>query len=366
MLGVELNLCEFVKKTLNRLDFASEFFYYEVENADRGKQQDRLNCKHRNKLRPGGSTRMRFVVIEFCYKNCSTGSLPENKGSMLRGGFGHALKSVACHNFSCSICDDCHSRENCLFYQIFSAEDRQLPQQKDIPRPYVFRSECLETDYSEVGKPLRVEMVVFEHLTCFLPQIIQAMEEAGKNGFGIQRVSFLLSRIRVRNAREDFIDYKSEDWRAKYINPIDLVPSFDSAQDKFVSGLFEIYTPLYLKEKKTGKCLLDGKNFLKAIVRRVSSVSRCWGNNDWAKINFKRLFDSFDGCVIVQKDLKWKAFSRYSCSQKGQFPVCGFVGHFVLQNIPVSLLKTLAILDDLHLGKGAAWGQGRVKTIGFF
>ncbi len=46
--------------------------------------------------------------------------LPEYKGSMLRGAFGHAFRRLCCDRRQ-ETCKDCPIRENCPYFYIFEA-----------------------------------------------------------------------------------------------------------------------------------------------------------------------------------------------------------------------------------------------------
>ncbi len=307
---------------------------------------------------------MKILVIEFTFINKSICRLPSHKGSMLRGAFGHALKDIACHNLQAANCDSCMTRLNCMFHQMFAAEENGLIQQKDIPRPYVFRSDDAKTSFDQIGQILIAEMVVFDQLVNFVPQLVFAMQNACKNGFGSARLPFKLAKTILRGAGGSCREFESEDWER--VVPTEISPPKNADSPETVRGFFEISSPLFLKDKKAGRCKLQGSAFLKSVIRRVSALSRFWGDNEWTDFPFGKLFRSLDSSRIIQENLEWKGFSRYSCSKNGEFPVEGYVGQFVIDNIPVVLLDTLSVLEDLHVGKGAAWGQGRVKAVGFF
>jgi hypothetical protein len=246
---------------------------------------------------------------------------------------------------------------------MFAAEDNSNVKQKDIPRPYVFRSDNFETKFEKGQSSLKAELIVFHKLIPLMPYLIHAMNVAADRGFGAHRIPFKMTKATLKGT--DKILIYDEKFSSDLIKPFELLPPWDFNNIR-VNGMIEIDTPLFLKDKKSGKCKIKGNNFLKSLIRRASALSRYYADDEWKGFPFSSFFRELENVEILSSDLRWCSFSRYSSTQGGEFPVKGYVGKIVLNNIPVSLLELLTSSEHIHLGKGAAWGLGKIRTIGFF
>lgn len=304
---------------------------------------------------------MVIMVVEFIFTSSGNGKLPSFKGSTLRGAFGRALQRQSClKNTNCdSICE---LASGCLFARLFGFEKNRTAETQ-IPRPYILRSSDLKTDF-EPGSILCCEMIVFGIATDKIKELIDAMIAGAQTGLGVQRLRFnckSISGVENLSKGSDFWDNVMRRTKKFEIHP----PRNLILEEK-TAAMFEIVTPFFISSMVPGKIKINGAQFLRAFIRRVSQLSFFWGNDDWAGFPFGDYFKLFKNVAAFEENLTWCESSRYSKTQQKEFPVRGLTGRFFLQNIPVPMTECLSLLDHIHVGKGAAWGLGEVKAVGFF
>jgi len=244
---------------------------------------------------------------------------------------------------------------------MFYAEQSYASSAKDSPRPYVFRSENRRGTFS-AGDSLQAEIILFGNFTNWVAVVLQAMELAAYRGFGASRQRYgLADAVIVGPGGKEFSahDKVSDEMCFKIFPP--RLEVFEQRKNAF----FEAITPVNV-DKKTYPQLFDAEFFLNSFIRRISNLSRCWGDNGWSDFPFSDYLRELKPCKILSNNMQRFQTSRYSLTQSREFPIKGFIGNFSISDVPVSLLESLTHLENVHIGKGTAWGMGHVRTVGFF
>ena len=139
-----------------------------------------------------------LALFRFHYEVEETVRMPRYKGSVLRGGFGAALKKVAC-NVRRSECQECILKDKCAYYQIFETPvpkgSKYYEGQTFAPHPFV-----LEPPLETVWEYRQGEQMVFHLLLMgrsieFLPYFVLAFHILGQWGLG--------ERIDGKSSRRD-------------------------------------------------------------------------------------------------------------------------------------------------------------------
>ena len=91
--------------------------------------------------------RLRFKLIA-----AENAKLPYYKGSMLRGAFGHALRSTVCAMNNGTSCAECMLKLQCAYTRLFETyitgePPRFLKGLDTAPRPFVFECADFRQDY---------------------------------------------------------------------------------------------------------------------------------------------------------------------------------------------------------------------------
>lgn len=304
---------------------------------------------------------MRYLVLRIIFKSLTESKLPELKGSTLRGAFGRALHDLFCNSNGHSDCHDCRRSGDCAFYYMFYAEQAHTSSAKDPPRPYIFRSENRICRFS-AGDLLQAEIVLFGNFIDWVAVVCQAMELAAYRGFGVSRQRYALTKTIIigPGGKEFSAQDKVTEAMCFKISP----PCLDGSENR-KNAFFEAITPVNV-DKKTYPGFFDAEFFLNSFIRRISNLSRYWGDNDWSDFPFNDYFTRLKPCKILSNSMQNFQTRRYSLTQSREFPIKGFIGNFSISEVPVSLMELLTHLENIHIGKGTAWGMGHVRTVGFF
>ena len=99
----------------------------------------------------------KFAQFQFFLKAIDSLSLPEYKGSALRGGFGYAFKKVVCA-LKNKECPDCLLKEKCIYSYVFEtpppADTRIMRKYPSAPHPFVLLPPLEEDRIYEPGEKL--------------------------------------------------------------------------------------------------------------------------------------------------------------------------------------------------------------------
>lgn len=282
-------------------------------------------------------------------------SAPAFDGSMLRGGFGHALKRLVCVMRQRE-CAGCPLERGCLYIRIFetrsaSGEGRRFSRP---PHPFVLTGNL----YASRGMPLdKVDFRIrlFGAAMQDAPFVARAIEEAARRGFGPDRTPFRLDVIKTGTGTS---------WHSGQAYP-DLCPEADPpAVPERVRLRF--VTPVRLTH--AGKPMdverLDGPSLGRAILRRVSLMTSFHGQN-WSSLDWDALATEAGRVRMEAADLSWRRLVRRSARQKAKQAIGGLLGEVTIDFRDAPHIRDLARwLPVLHLGKGSSMGLGQIEVAG--
>ena len=119
--------------------------------------------------------------------------LPPYKGSTLRGGFGHALKRVACMNRG-EACTGCILRSTCAYSYIFETALFSGVHGKSggssLPHPFIIEPPTDGRQFYRTGDELDFNLILVGKAMDYIPHVILAFEELGKIGIGKNRGNY--------------------------------------------------------------------------------------------------------------------------------------------------------------------------------
>ena len=132
---------------------------------------------------------MLICAYDFHCQFTTPALLPEFKGSMLRGAFGHALKKVVCA-LGRQHCDNCLLAPTCVYAFIFETNktvpitNNGRPRNSGPPLPFVLKPPLAPDRDYRPGDPLEFGLTLFGRANDFLPHIVYAVEQMGESGLG--------------------------------------------------------------------------------------------------------------------------------------------------------------------------------------
>ncbi len=257
----------------------------------------------------------------------------EHCGSLLRGAFGHALKSLACH------CAGDHHQTDCLYQQIFEPQQPSdwPARYRDCPPAYVISPPPLERhdltrldfDITLLGPSLAQRGLVWA-----------AWQQASRQGLGASRIP---ARLEARSHAEQLPES----------------PAGTALR-------LQLTSPLLLKRKKTGqvasKALSPGQitaeDLLIALHRRLALTQRLYGVPQRPLPELDDWLEAVPG-MSLHSQLHEHHYSRHSSRQQQRMPLYGLCGEIQINGtIPASLREALALGQWLHIGGKTALGLG--------
>ncbi len=142
--------------------------------------------------------RLRIARYRFVLEAIEPMTLPPYRGSTLRGGFGHALKRIACRNPG-EQCKTCRAYEHCAYGYVFEtrppSDAEVLRTHQAIPRPFVFEAQREDKARYLPGEEVPFGLVLVGQGIEHLPHFILAFKTLGEEGLGRGRGRFRLKGV---------------------------------------------------------------------------------------------------------------------------------------------------------------------------
>ncbi|MFC3118261.1 CRISPR system precrRNA processing endoribonuclease RAMP protein Cas6 [Jhaorihella thermophila] len=279
---------------------------------------------------------------------------PAFDGSMLRGGFGHALRRLVCVMRQRD-CAGCPLESGCMYVRLFetrsdwAAEGRY----RRAPHPFVLRGN-LRDRRGEPVERIDFRMTLFGAALADAPFVARAVEEAAARGFGPDRTRFALREIAVAGqaARTPEQGY-----------PLPAPAEDPPPLPERVRMVFVTPVRLTRQGRPVDAGTLDGPTLGRAILRRVGLMATFHGQGADA-LDFAALSAEADAVRIVDRNLRWRKLVRRSARQKARQAIGGIVGEVSVDFADAPGIGELARwLPAMHLGKGTSMGLGQVEIV---
>lgn len=294
--------------------------------------------------------------------------LPPYKGSMLRGAFGHALRSIACTQGPRQRCESCPLRATCVYTRLFETyvEGEPPPFLEGLhtaPRPYVFEpvGENREQRDFQPGEALSFDLVLFGQAVELQTFALVALERMAPTGLGKGRARYRLQRVAAQRPDGSWREGYRRGQQAWQGVPAVALPDPPSANGAGLTLRFE--TPTRFKSR--GR-LTDSFSFRKLtfrMLRRVLELAHFHvpeAEVDWT---FRSFLEQANRVRVIDRDLRWWDWERWSQRQKTSMRLGGFVGEVKVQGDLQPFLPLLAAAQVTHVGKGTTFGLGRVEVV---
>lgn len=299
--------------------------------------------------------------------------LPPYKGSTLRGGFGHALNRVACirRGETCTSCILCNT---CVYSYIFETAlfNRLHDKTVDLklPHPFIIEPPLDERQIYKTGDKLGFDLILVGKAIDYIPHVILAFEELGKNGIGKNKEKnrsdgkYKLDEVINTCCVNDSIIY---DGKSHIINDSGVIDSADFFNTSYESGCSKItlrfLTPTRIKYNGN---FIDDLNFeilMRNLLRRLSWLAEIHSDEKW-DMDWKGIISrAKEGVRTVHSDLCWHDWERYSNRQKKKLKMGGFMGSITFEGDLDEFLPFLRLGEYLHVGKGTVYGLGKYEIL---
>lgn len=294
--------------------------------------------------------------------------LPPFQGSMLRGAFGHALRRTVCAMGPEQECASCMLRHACHYTRIFEpyVEGEPPPFLRGIDqavRPYVFEP-FGGIDHGEArlapGDPLQFDLLLFGQAVELQAYAFLAVERMARAGLGAGRQRFRLARVEAPGPDGT----RRELFSAGSPPSTEPAPAVVPAEAVVPSGrlALRLETPLRVKVRDQLSGQPRFRDLVFNMLRRVLELAHfhvAGAAIDWS---FRPLLEEADAVRIVDADLHWYDWERWSNRQQSSMKLGGLVGRIVLEGDVTPFAALLGAAQIVHVGKGATFGLGKLAV----
>lgn len=290
--------------------------------------------------------------------------LPAYKGSLLRGAFGHALRRAVCAMGPQQPCASCSLRAACIHTRLFETliEGEPPPFLRGLPtapRPYVFEPRGMERELA-AGEELGFDLLLFGQAVELQAFAVLALERMAVAGLGANRYPFELVRVEHADA--------AGGWRVGFEKGIRGWPGGVTAMTLGGEATEPVPSRVRLELLTPTRIKVDGRlvewvsfrMLAFKILRRVLELVHFHVPGEPIDWHFHPLLERAEGVRVVEEELRWLDWERYSNRQQSKMVLGGFVGHLVLEGELGPFLPLLRLAEVVHVGKGATFGLGRV------
>ena len=290
-------------------------------------------------------------------------------GNALRGVFGRSFRHLLCalHKQDCGVCE---LRGDCPYARVFSPVlpegAERLRSMRDIPRPFVLRTDFEPGRLLEEGDEFAFEMVVVGDARKYLPYFLISVQNLAMTGFGMKG-----ERGRMRLVGVDVHKKEKKEWKEIFTLKDGLL---DTSEEGFVWDDFvkmggavsrrlelRFVTPTRIVER--GRVVREPEfvHIVKRLRDRLNmlSVFYCGGE---LGLDYKGLGERAEAVECVERELEWVEQSRYMRGKRRWHPMGGYIGRMEFEGEFGEFLPLLYAGEYLHLGKFAVWGYGRIKV----
>jgi len=299
---------------------------------------------------------MKFGSYHFATRFTTNAMLPEYKGSTLRGAFGRALKNCACA-LRRQECPTCMLASSCCHAFIF--EGQSFPGLTGKHHPYVIQpGDDSRRNYS-AGDTFSFNLLLFGKANEYLPHIIYAVQEMGKDGLGKntpEQGRYSLEKVlrAEQTIFEDSVLQKAED------PPDFTLPAIDAHDTKEIAIICR--TPLRLKHHNHLQEGLPFHILIRAALRRISSLEAAYGDGE-PDLDYRGLVAEAAKVEQSHAACHWTDIQRYSSKQKTAMQLGGITGRIAYKGENLApFLPLLRFCETTHLGKQTTFGLGRIRV----
>lgn len=294
---------------------------------------------------------VRWTRLKFKIELLEDSYLPTQKNSALRGGMGSILMSYFCINKG--QCKECLMAENCVVQNIMNPKlEVELPFTKNANTSSPgFVIECLDyrNEYKK-GDIIKFDLLIFAKTLNYIPQFIFSFDKLGEKGFGKNRAKYRLEGI---YSNEDKMIFKDGVFYKENLEILKL-NNYIIGREKEINRIKSIQFITPFRFMKNNKLVddIDFKDFIISLQRRISILNALEG----------RVVNNFQMDILgelIEKDIYWTEFKRYSSRQKSPMKLGGIKGRIIFSD-EINNYKDLVIAGELtHIGKNTSFGLGK-------
>jgi len=311
----------------------------------------------------------RLAKYRITIKSLEPMILPEFKGSMLRGGFGHAFKRICCATRE-KVCDGCLIRQSCPYAYVFETAPPEgaehMAAHYKIPHPYIFEPPLDDKTMYDTGELLNFHLILIGKGIDYLPYFIFAVRELGEMGITVRRHKFELVSIHATDCltNEETLVYSASD-NIVHTQKVSLtglaliveVKKYNSRQ-----LILNFLTPTRIKYQGS-YCFseIPMAAIIQNLTLRLNALSYFHGGGIWDD-SLKNLKELALDIAITESQIKKRDVLRYSSRQGKKDSLSGIIGKVNYEGNLEPLLPVLLLGQFIHVGSDAVFGCGKYEV----
>ena len=293
-----------------------------------------------------------------------------SRGSMIRGAFGMALRRLACHDLDLS-CRTCPLETGCAYPQTFEPRpptnaDR-LSNLQDAPRPFVFDPPASgNADAFPAGQPVTFGLTAIGRAARLVPYFVSAFRNLADEGLGPRRARFDLQEVAALDAagtRTSIYQNTTPLVRltAPTLRAADLVRPGDATR---TSLALRFSTPLDLKDQGVPVGIPAFAPVIRRLRDRANALSTFFADGPLT-LDFKGISAVAETVKLVRNATSLIEVNRRSSRTGQRHDVGGLIGEAEYEGEGIGRLMALVRIGEVvHVGKHAAFGNGRMEVEG--
>lgn len=307
-----------------------------------------------------------YLKVRFVLKAQKTCRLPQQKASMLRGAFGHALRSTVCVMRPDQPCKSCLLVRQCVYTRLFDVfiEGEAPPFLKGVseaPKPFIIDS-MDESPLFEQGEHLIFIMTLLGRACELTPYVVFAVSKMAGSGLGGERHPFF-----CESAWEEGADDSTENELLLYRGDTQCLCRTPLARigvdDQPVMAPVQLsfLTPTRLKFEDHYSMEFTFRMLAFKLLRRALELAHFHVADAEVNWDFNAFLKLADTVSIRDKRLEWEDRRRYSNRQKTDMEMGGFVGELTLDGDVEPFSELLRLSELVFVGKGTSFGLGKMR-----
>ncbi|MBN2010915.1 CRISPR system precrRNA processing endoribonuclease RAMP protein Cas6 [candidate division KSB1 bacterium] len=305
-----------------------------------------------------------WVNLQFVYKAIDTLYLPPYKGSTLRGAFGNALKKLHCDS---ATCNGCANTDKCVYLYIFETP-RALAANMEYhtdkaPHPFAIEPPATEQTQFAPHDEIAFDVTLFGEAVMHGQTFIEGFREAGKHGFGRSRGRCRLTHVYIYDNLLKTQKTEIYSAQAAGCNPAITTRRFAELVDvcqRFETSCIKVQcvTPMRIATDHKLQTELPFHLLVRSLLRRVSMLGQAHCNAQW-DLPFNDILADAEHITIVNSNLQWYDWQRYSNRQGGPMKLGGLMGEIVYHGAIQPFMPLILLGSFVHAGKGTSFGLGK-------
>lgn len=301
-----------------------------------------------------------LVRLRFGMRAVDPIQLPDYPGSTWRGLLGHGLRRTVCVTRQ-PTCKGCLLIQGCVYAQVFETPpppDRDLGRFTAMPHPYWLDIDPGSPRHHAPGDAIELGLTLVGPAIAHVPYLIHALGLAGEHGIGQGQGRFALQWVERETEPgagrwERVYDAASGGYTQHRAKPLFAPEAPDRVR-------LHLVTPLRIK--RDGHFVVPRAFRLADLMRhlhvRLHRLSLLYGG-DPDRFEWGRAGPLVRDLTLLEQDLQWHDWTRYSSRQNTQMQMGGLLGDLVISGPTLAQVwPALWAGQWTHVGKATSFGLG--------